>query len=113
MHSWPVIYTSAYYWALVTGEADKAWISERCKLWVAHYGTISPIMPIGWTDYVLHQYSADGNGLGPTYGGHSTSMDLNYTRLSWLAQYEPAHDSWSWDVTLGLRALGQTVRDPE
>ena len=83
-----IVYTSAYYWSLVTG-SDKAWISDHCGLWVAHYGTDYPLLPTGWTDYIMHQYSADGNMLGPTYGGQGSSMDLNRARISWVNQYDP------------------------
>lgn len=88
------------------GDAQANWFCDHAS---ANPGALPP----GWTTYSVHQYSGDGNGLGHTYGGQSSSMDLNRCRKSWLAQYEPVHDSWSWDVTTGLRALGQTVRDPE
>jgi hypothetical protein len=35
------------------------------------------------------------------------------TAHEWGQPLPPAHDSWAWDVTNGLRALGQIVRDPE
>jgi len=116
MRYWPMIYTSAYYWSLVTGASDKLWIAQRCKLWVAHWDTDSPILPPDWSDYFIHQHSANGNGQGQAWGAPpegDRDMDLDRCRKSWLAQYEPVHDSWQWDVTNSLRALGQTVRNPE
>lgn len=115
---WPMIYTSAYYWSLVTGASDKLWIAQRCKLFVAHWDTDSPILPPDWNDYFIHQHSANGNKQGVAWGAPpppeaDPDMDLDRCRKSWLAQYEPVHDSWQWDVTSGLRALGQTVRNPE
>lgn len=117
MKLWPMIYTSAYFWSMVTGTADKKWVAERCKLWVAHWDTDSPILPPDWTQYYIHQHSANNNKQGQAWGappGAEPDMDLNRCRKSWLAQFEsPIHDSWAWDVTNGLRTLGQTVRDPE
>jgi len=89
--TYPYIYTSSYFWSLVTG-TDKAWISSHCPLWVAHWQTDSPILPAGWSTYVIHQYSADGNGKGPMYGAPpegEPDMDLDRCRLSWLAQFAP------------------------
>jgi hypothetical protein len=118
MRLWPMIYTSAYYWSLVSGASDKLWIAQRCKLFVAHWDTDSPILPLDWNDYFIHQHSANGNKQGVAWGAPpppeaDPDMDLDRCRKSWLAQYEPVHDNWQWDVTNGLRALGQTVRDPE
>lgn len=106
------IYTSAYMWSLVVDDGYKAWIANNLVLWVAHYGVDAPLLPAGWTTYVLHQYTPKGDG--HLYGVESLNIDLDRCRKSWLAQFEsPAHDSWAWDVTNGLRSLGQTVRDPE
>lgn len=88
---YPIIYTSANYWAKVFG-SYKSWCSTNCKLWVAHWGTLSPLLPTGWNDYVIHQYSADGNNLGVYYGAPPPpdadyDMDLNRAKKSWLEQY--------------------------
>jgi GH25 family lysozyme M1 (1,4-beta-N-acetylmuramidase) len=106
---YPVIYTSAYFWDMVTG-TDKAWISTNCKLWVAHWGTLSPILPAGWATYLMHQYSADGNNLGRTYGGQADDMDLNYCRLSWLRQYVLA---WAKDITAWARTQPNPYTGPD
>lgn len=86
----PMVYTSAYFWSLVTG--DKAWVSARCQLFVAHWQTLSPLLPPGWTTYAVHQWSADGNGRGQEFGSAPDGdhdMDLDFTRQSWLNQYNP------------------------
>ena len=111
---YPMIYTSSYFWSLVTG-TDKAWISAHCPLFVAHWGTDSPILPAGWTNYVIHQYSADGNGLGRMYGAPPEAdkdMDLDRCRLSWLQQYAPPQD-WAQSITTWARTQGYTGPEPE
>lgn len=114
---YPMIYTSSYFWSLVTGATDKAWVSSHCQLWVAHWGTDSPILPSGWTNYSVHQYSADGNGLGVTYGAPpppaaDDDMDLNRCRLSWLYQYAPPAD-WQHALVDWARGLGYTGPGPD
>jgi GH25 family lysozyme M1 (1,4-beta-N-acetylmuramidase) len=111
---YPIIYTSAYFWGKVTG-TDKAWVSAHCPLWVAHWGTDNPILPPGWATYAIHQYSADGNGLGPTYGAPPEGdhdMDLDYTNVGWLNQYLPPSD-WEHRADAFLRTLGFTGPGPE
>lgn len=98
---WPLIYTSAYYWGLVVDDipGTKAWISERCGLWVAHWGTDNPILPAGWTEYKIHQYIGDtGDELIP-------NVDLNYTRIAWLEQYAQPPQDWHEAVDAYLRTL--------
>lgn len=82
---WPLIYTSAYYWGFVVGDTDKQWVAERCPLWVAHYGTTSPILPTYYLSYQIHQYAANGDGLA--WGAQAKEIDLDYSRKSWLAQF--------------------------
>ena len=74
----PLIYTNKYYWERYYSTRP-GW-GDDWALWVANYGRSKPAMPIGWTDYAIWQYSADGNKLGPYYGGQSTAMDLNVAK---------------------------------
>ena len=61
----------------------KAYIGEHTNLWVAHY-TYDPINkpPIistnTWSNYLIHQYSADENKLGSKYGVSSIPIDMDY-----------------------------------
>jgi lysozyme len=117
---WPIIYTSSYYWSLVVGDSDKRWISDRCKLFVAHWGTDYPILPTGWSDYVLHQYSAENNQEGPRHGappGAEPDMDLDRCRRLWFEQYAPPVAvpvaEWAHNVDPFLRGLGYTGPSPE
>jgi len=61
----------------------KAYIGEHTNLWVAHY-TYDPINkpPIistnTWSNYLIHQYSADENRLGLKYGVSSIPVDMDY-----------------------------------
>jgi len=97
---YPLIYTSAYKWSLITDDpvnSNKTWISNHCPLIVAHWGTDSPILPPGWATYAVHQYSADNNGLGVTYGAPpppaaDADMDLDRTSAGWLGQFLPPSD---------------------
>ena len=79
----PLIYTNRYYWNRYYSNRP-GW-GDDWDLWVANYQARSPALPIGWTDYAIWQYSADGNKLGPYYGGQSTAMDLNVAKDGFLA----------------------------
>lgn len=47
-------------------------------LWVAHYTRADkPVLPSYWRDYVLWQYSADGNNMGVIFGQTSDDADLS------------------------------------
>ena len=76
-----LIYTRASYWNHVIGDQPWAAIYD---LWIARYhsGISHPwgdgkCKPLGWDDWKFWQWSADGNGMGPYYGGQAASMDLN------------------------------------
>ena len=53
------------------------------RLWLAQYAKdpritlVGPNVPHPWVSYWMFQCSADGNGMGPMYGVHSPSIDLN------------------------------------
>ncbi|MFN8381390.1 MAG: hypothetical protein U0V02_05590 [Anaerolineales bacterium] len=48
------------------------------SLWIANYGTNTPLVPKPWTadEWTLWQFT--DNGDGPLYGVESGNIDLNY-----------------------------------
>lgn len=86
----PMIYTRQSWWDANTSRTD--W-PKTLDLWVAHYtsvpeGTIVGGKPVPWIPadwaavtnprtWTMWQYSADGNGLGPSHGAQSASIDRN------------------------------------
>ena len=112
---WPWIYTSVNYWPLVVGETDKRWIEERCGLWVAHWGTFSPLIPFKWLYRKLHQYSADGNKRGPEFGaplGAEPDMDLSYMTRALYQTFLPAQ-SWEHEIDAWARTQGYNGPPPD
>jgi len=108
------LYISVYV-GLVIGENDKRWVAERCPLWVAHWGTLYPLMPNYFTDYWFHQYSAEKNGLGFLWGvepGFETSIDLNYCHKDRLYSIVPPVDNWHLAVDNYLRQLEPPYTGP-
>lgn len=74
-YAYPFIYTSAGWWNPHVLRSQE-WID--CPLWVANYTTANqPLLPLDWSQWVMWQYSADGNGKGAEYGAQSASIDLN------------------------------------
>lgn len=49
---------------------------RNLPLWVAHYGADKPDMPKGWDDWLLWQYSENGDG--HAYGVGSWRIDMNW-----------------------------------
>ncbi len=73
----PIIYTNADTWDYsFSGSAD----FSGHPLWVASYGTPpgKPIMPQGWRDWTLHQYT--GHGQIPGIGLGSNPIDCSILR---------------------------------
>lgn len=63
----PIIYTYPFWWKALAGAADVSWAAEY-DLWIANYTHPGdglpkphegPIVPAPWTDYAIHQFSAD------------------------------------------------------
>jgi len=108
------LYTSMYFWGKVVGSTDKAWLSQHCKLWVAHWNTLQPLLPTGWADYTMHQWSADGNGRAAEFGstGGDPDIDLNYCRRSWFEQFAPLPADWRQSITAWARTMGYQGPDP-
>lgn len=73
------IYTRASFYDVALGDW---WPPSDPELWVAHYGVEDPALPWAKQVYALHQYEADGNGLGSAYGVLSSSIDLNKLPVS-------------------------------
>lgn len=73
----PLIYTAA--WVESHDPPGKAIAGLGAyPLHVADYRpNQEPELPTPWSDYLLHQFSADGNGLGPQYGVESDDIALS------------------------------------
>jgi lysozyme len=76
-----MIYTAPGFWNGAMPITN--WAKNRL-LWVAHWTTAAqPLLPLEWTNitnprtWTFWQHSADGNGLGATYGAQSASIDLD------------------------------------
>ncbi|MDZ4767150.1 MAG: glycoside hydrolase family 25 protein [Chloroflexota bacterium] len=53
----PIIYTGGWFWnKKITPSSE--W--DAYDLWVAHYGSTAPSLPLGWTDWKFWQYSDKG-----------------------------------------------------
>ena len=105
-HKPAIIYTRASYWNSVLG--DQSW-AMLYDLWIARYNSHinhpwgdGNCKPLGWDDFVFWQYSADGNGMGSTYGGQSASMDLNRFNgtETELCQYFGTEEPSSYNVQI-------------
>lgn len=62
------IYTSASQWAAIMGGT---YYTNR-KLWVAHYGTAYPALPMGWKSFWLWQYTSSKR-----LEGYAENLDAN------------------------------------
>jgi len=102
------IYTRASYWNSTMGYQSWAYMYY---LWIARYNSYIThpwgdgyCKPLGWDDWVFWQYSADGNGMGPKYGGNCTSMDLNHFNgdMRELNQYFGVDDAPTYPIDLTL-----------
>jgi lysozyme len=85
----PIIYTRASFWNVAVG--NPSWASNY-HLWCARYryldANLEPditgpwsdgkFKPLSWNTWLMWQYTADGNGLGPKYGVDSSDIDLDY-----------------------------------
>ena len=84
----PIIYTRASFWNYAVG--NPSW-AKNYLLWCARYRPLDENLepaitgpwddgrfkPSSWNNWLLWQYSADGNGLGHMYGVDSDDIDLN------------------------------------
>lgn len=74
------VYTGYYYWrentvAVGIPNASLNYFKQY-PLWIANYGTSSPLVPEPWDTWTLWQFT--DNGDGPAYGVESLNIDLNY-----------------------------------
>jgi lysozyme len=74
----PIIYTGAWFWNRIANqysirEPDGTYWWSKYDLWVASYTTNAPILPWGWTKWLLWQYSSKG-----VVSGINASCDLDY-----------------------------------
>ena len=74
------IYTGYYYWRENTAGAGIPSASlnyfKQYPLWIANYGTASPLIPQPWSEWTFWQFT--DNGDGTLYGVESLNIDLNY-----------------------------------
>ena len=81
LNVWCLLYSRALWLNLHT-VSDDIW--EMVDLWVARYIDLSgpwsdgKCKPRDFDQWKFWQKSAGGNGLGPTYGAKSKSIDINY-----------------------------------
>ncbi|HMN11169.1 MAG TPA: GH25 family lysozyme [Bellilinea sp.] len=66
-----------------------------------------------WDEWFLHQYSADGNGLGKEYGVESTSIDLNRVNPKFAHLLELPHTEPPDPTTRSMKVLvnGLNIRN--
>lgn len=69
---YPTIYVSPGFW-VPNRSYDP--IINNCKLHLAHWGTVKPIIPLPWTDYQLLQFNVKKEGR--LYGVQSDPIDLS------------------------------------
>lgn len=67
------IYTRAEYF---NSRAPAQHVFREYPLWIAHYKTNAPTLPRGWSDWVLWQFTAEGDGVA--HGVGSKEIDCNY-----------------------------------
>jgi GH25 family lysozyme M1 (1,4-beta-N-acetylmuramidase) len=86
------IYTRVSWWD--PNVAPASW-ADNYGLWAARWASWlegpwsdGKFVPRDWSDWTNWQWSADGNGLGATYGVESNSIDLNYFNGGWVAFQE-------------------------
>ena len=74
------VYTGYYYWRENTAAVGIPSASlnyfKQYPLWIANYGSNSPLIPQPWDTWTLWQFTDNGDGLA--YGVESLNIDLNY-----------------------------------
>lgn len=68
----PWIYTGPYYW-IEFGNTNVAW--AQFPLYIAHYGVLSPMIPLPWTKAKTWQFT--DRGPGTLYGVEAKGIDLD------------------------------------
>lgn len=76
----PILYSAAYYMKQY-GQMPSDLKDMFAGLWVAHYGTLTPLMPLGFgqKEYLFHQFASNGDAklLSPN-DVNKLEVDLNY-----------------------------------
>lgn len=68
------VYTRRNYFDKIVGDNRAYFVTH--PLWVAHYTTDpQPLMPTGWNDWVIWQYSQTGDGTAHGVGSEAIDMD--------------------------------------
>lgn len=107
------IYTANWFWSRLPADQRKRF--SHLPLWVASYGNIGTVTyPIGWTTYVIQQYSSTGN-----VPGISTNCDLNNAPdFSAIRRVIPPPDDWKArletklsEMTADIAAMRTIIRD--
>lgn len=106
----PTIYTSRTKW---DGRVKSSSNWRKLPLWVANYGVNKPILPEDWTDWMVWQYT--NNGDGTKYGAQSNTIDLNHVKREYLVYYgliqdeapepPPVPDPDTLDVTMTVEGI--------
>jgi GH25 family lysozyme M1 (1,4-beta-N-acetylmuramidase) len=71
---WPVIYTTAGWWAACTG--NYGGFASQDPLWIASDHTTAGTLPAGWSTYTFWQYASAGTFPGDqdTFNGSSSQL---------------------------------------
>lgn len=72
------VYTGYYYWIDNFESVDFEKYFAQYPLWIAAYKTDAPRIPPPWNDWLMWQYT--DNGQGSLYGVPSGNIDLNYRK---------------------------------
>jgi GH25 family lysozyme M1 (1,4-beta-N-acetylmuramidase) len=105
----PLIYTAASWWNQCAGGSG-AFTGE--PLWVASYGSSSPSMPAGWSNWTFWQWTSSGTV--PGIAGSGTDLDYvqggagtlaalagqiapSWSPVSGSLASGPAASSWAWN----------------
>jgi lysozyme len=82
----PTIYTSPGFWNEFVGYQD--WTKDYA-LWVAHWGVSEPQLPVGWDEYIIHQYGTTGVIPGiPSYTDENYFNGNEQAVLDWFGNGE-------------------------
>ncbi|MFN8529079.1 MAG: GH25 family lysozyme [Anaerolineae bacterium] len=100
----PILYTARWFWDRnVIASADWA----QYDLWVASYGSASPLLPRDWTTWKIWQYT--DKGVVPGVGAKSTDLNWFNGSLDELLTYagvvpDPLNNAVSGTAARRLRA---------
>lgn len=104
----PMIYTSPGYWNEF-GTTDAAW--AKYPLWLAHYTTGEPMIPLPWRFWFFWQFTDKADGL--KYGSEAKEIDMNY----WYSDIETLYalagkpapvTTWEQQIDAWARTMGYT-----